>query len=61
MAYRLELLSELDKIHDVFHVSLLKKYIPDPTHILKAPPIELKEDLKFEVQSVQILDRQEKV
>ncbi|WRX29421.1 Reverse transcriptase/retrotransposon-derived protein [Theobroma cacao] len=49
VAYRLELPPELDRIHNVFHVSMLKKYVPDPSHILKAPPIELHEDLKFEV------------
>ena len=31
MAYRLELPSDLDRIHDVFHVSMLRKYIPDVT------------------------------
>ena len=29
MAYRLELPSDLDRIHDIFHVSMLCKYIPD--------------------------------
>jgi len=61
VAYRLELPPELDKIHNVFHVSMLKKYVPDPSHILELPPIELKEDLGFEVKPVQILDRQEKI
>ena len=28
VAYRLELPSDLDRIHDVFHVSMLRKYIP---------------------------------
>ena len=34
VAYRLELPSDLDRIHDVFHVSMLHKYIPDPSHVL---------------------------
>ncbi|WRX24135.1 hypothetical protein QQP08_016622 [Theobroma cacao] len=61
VAYRLELPSELDRIHNVFHVSMLKKYVPDPYHILEGPPIELHDDLKFEVQPVSILDRKDRV
>ncbi|XP_017978291.1 PREDICTED: uncharacterized protein LOC108662435 [Theobroma cacao] len=61
VAYRLELAPELDRIHNVFHVSMLKKYVPNPLHILEAPPIELQEDLKFEVQFVRILDRKDRV
>ncbi|WRX18518.1 Integrase [Theobroma cacao] len=61
VAYRLELPPELDWIHNVFHVSMLKKYVPDPFHILKAPPTELQQDLKFEVQLVRILDRKDRV
>ncbi|EOY04000.1 Uncharacterized protein TCM_019247 [Theobroma cacao] len=61
VAYRLELPPELDRIHNVFHVSMLKKYVPDPSHILETPPIELHEYLKFEVQPVRILDRKDRV
>ncbi|EOY31685.1 Uncharacterized protein TCM_038736 [Theobroma cacao] len=61
VAYRLELPPEFDRIHNVFHVSMLKKYVPDPSHILETPPIELHEDLKFEVQPVRILDRKDRV
>ena len=60
MAYRLELPSELSRIHNVFHVFMLKKYIPDPSHILETPPIELEEDLTFEVQPVAIINREMK-
>ncbi|WRX28968.1 Integrase [Theobroma cacao] len=61
VAYRLELPPELNRIHNVFHVSMLKKYVLDPSHILEAPPIKLHDDLKFEVQPVSILDRKDRV
>ena len=60
MAYRLELPLELSRIHNVFHVFMLKKYILDLSHILEAPPIELEEDLSFEVQPVAIVDQEKK-
>ena len=39
---------------------MLKKYVLDPSHILVAPPVELKEDLAFEVQPVAIVDQEMK-
>ena len=39
---------------------MLKKDVPDPFHILEAPPIELEEDLSFEVQPVAIVDQEMK-
>ena len=35
VAYRLKLPLELSRIHDTFHVSMLRKYIPDPSHVLR--------------------------
>ena len=58
VAYRLELLSELSQIHNVFHVYMLRKYISKPSYVLKTPPIELKEDLTFEVQPIAIVDQE---
>ena len=60
MAYRLELPKELSRVHNVFHISMLRKYISDPSHVLEAPEIELKDDLSYEEQPVQILGREEK-
>ncbi|KAI5327429.1 hypothetical protein L3X38_026825 [Prunus dulcis] len=59
VAYRLALPTELSRIHDVSHVSMLRKYMPDPSHVLEHQPVELREDLMYEEQSVQILDRNE--
>ena len=61
IAYKLALPSELASVHNVFHVSMLKKYVPDPSHVLSQEPIEVQTDLTYEERPVQILDREEKV
>nr|XP_048318585.1 uncharacterized protein LOC125418621 [Ziziphus jujuba var. spinosa] len=61
MVYRLALLEELARVHNVFHVSMLRKYIADPLHVLETSDIELREDLSYVGQPVQILDHEERV
>ncbi|PKI53581.1 hypothetical protein CRG98_026031 [Punica granatum] len=61
VSYRLALPPELSHIHNVFHVSILRKYIPDPSHVLSYQPVELNEDLTYEEEPVEILDRKEQV
>ena len=41
VAYRLALPSELAKLHDVFHVSMLRKYRSDGSHILLVQEVQL--------------------
>ena len=60
MAYRLELPEEFSRVHNVFHISMLRKYIPDSSHVLETLEIELRDDLSYEEQPVQILGREEK-
>ena len=60
VAYRFEFPSDLDRIHDVFHVSMLRKYIPDPSHVLIEQPVEIQENLTYEEEPVQILDVESK-
>ncbi|XP_017640431.1 uncharacterized protein LOC108481874 [Gossypium arboreum] len=49
---RLELPSELDRIHDVLHVSMLRRYYTDPTHIVFVEEIEVRPDLTFEEEPI---------
>ena len=61
VAYRLKLPPEFSRIHDTFHVSMLRKYIPDPSHVLREQPVQLKENLTYEETTVQIVDHKEQV
>ena len=40
---------------------MLRKYIPDPSHVLREQPVQLKENLTYEEIHVQIVDRKEQV
>ncbi|WMV07907.1 hypothetical protein MTR67_001292 [Solanum verrucosum] len=58
VAYELELPQELAAVHPVFHISMLKKCISDPSLILPTKSIRIKDILSNEEIPVQILDRQ---
>ena len=60
VANRLDLPEELSQVHSVFHISMLRKYIQDPSHVLETPEIELRDNLSYEEHPVQILGREEK-
>ena len=47
LAYRQALPPELAKIHNVFHVSMLRRYRSDPSHILKDSEIAVSENLTY--------------
>ena len=42
VAYRLELPPELEKIHNVFHASMLRRYRSDPLHVVSFETTELR-------------------
>jgi hypothetical protein len=57
VAYKVELPPVFSGIHNVFHVSTLRKHVHDPRHILDFEPLQVQGDLKYEESPVQILDR----
>jgi hypothetical protein len=61
VAYRICLPSQLAAIHDVFHISQLKKCIKVPTEIVETCTIEIEPDLSYTEQPIQILDTKERV
>jgi hypothetical protein len=61
VAYRLALPTPLAGVHNVFHVSMLKKYVPDPSHVIKWEHVELKENATYILRPTRILDRKEQV
>ena len=58
VAYRLTLPPNMSQVHPVFHISMLRKYISDPSHVLQPQSVELNEDLTFEEEPVAIVDFQ---
>lgn len=47
-AYRVALPPHLANLHDVFHVSQLRKYIPDPSHVIPLDDVQVRENLTVE-------------
>jgi hypothetical protein len=57
LAYRLALPPELSQVQNVFHVSVIKKYICDQDHIVSHLELDLSSDLTYEEVPVTILGR----
>ena len=61
VAYRLALSPNMSGVHEVFHVSMLRKYTPDPAHVVDWGQIEVDTDGTFEEGPVCILDSRDQV
>ena len=55
-AYRLALRSSLSSVHTVFHVSMLQKYTPNPTHVVDWGELIVNTDGTFKEGIVRIMD-----
>ncbi|XP_047978880.1 uncharacterized protein LOC125220785 [Salvia hispanica] len=57
VAYRVALPPSLGNVHNVFHVSQLRKYVFDPKHVIHYEEVALNSDLNYEERPQMILDR----
>ena len=61
VAYQLALSPSMIGVHEVFHVSMLQKYAPDPTHVVDWGQIKVDTDGIFEEGPVYIVDSRDQV
>eukprot|EP00253_Pinus_taeda_P028464 PITA_28464 len=58
VAYQLALRSHI-RVHNVFHVSVLKKYVNDPKHVIRWQDIQVESEGEVLVEPLSILNRRE--
>ena len=61
VAYRLTLPPSLSSVHAVFHVSMLRKYTPDPTHVVDWGELVFDANGTFKEVPVRIMDSRDQV
>ena len=61
VAYRLELPPSMLGVHEVFHVSMLRRYTPDPAHVVDWGEIEVDTNGTFEEEPICIINSRDQV
>ena len=61
VAYRLALPPSMSGVHEAFHVSMLRRYTPDPAHVVDWGQVEIDTDVAFEKEPVCIVDSRDRV
>ncbi|KAA3487359.1 reverse transcriptase [Gossypium australe] len=60
VAYQLALPAELERIHNVFHVSMLRHYRSDPLSIISPTEVEIRPNMNYGEEPIKILAREVK-
>jgi hypothetical protein len=61
VAYCLRLPEQLSAVHNVFHVSQLKKYLQVPNQVVDFEGVELEPDLTYSEHPIRVLDQKDRV
>jgi hypothetical protein len=61
VAYKLRLLESLSAVHDVFHVSQLKKCLRIPDQTMDVSDVKLELDLTYSEYPIRVLDQKDRV
>ena len=61
VVYQLALPPSMLGVHEVFHVSMLQRYTPDPAHVVDWGEIEVDIDGTFEEGPMRIMDSRDQV
>ena len=56
--HRLTLPPDMSQVHPIFHASMLRKHISDPSHVLQPYGMEVNEDLTYKEEPVAIVNFQ---
>jgi hypothetical protein len=56
VAYRLDLPDSLRRMHNVFHVSILRHYISDPTYVIDMSSLHVSDEGALKAETIRILD-----
>ena len=56
VAYELVLPPNLQQVHNIFHVSMLRKYNPETSHVVENEMVEIQPDLSYVKQSIEVMD-----
>jgi len=59
VAYKLALPPQFSGMHDVFHVSTLRKYMYDESHVIRYDDLDVQDDISIEDRPVKILERKQ--
>jgi hypothetical protein len=60
-AYRLQLPETLSAVHNVFHVSQLKKCLRVPDRIIDVVDVTLEPDLTYSEHPIRVLDQKDRI
>ncbi|XP_050238193.1 uncharacterized protein LOC126687680 [Mercurialis annua] len=58
VAYCLALPPDMSLVHPVFHISMLRKCVSDPSQVIVPQSVEIDQELSYEEQPVEIVDTQ---